>query len=178
LAVHTEDLADGPYGTGAAPVTPKPTTRWDAHRPPSALLLLLLLLLLAQVGPVEVDLDGTTGLLPAGDLEPVPAAEPRAGLLPALDPTVMGWSERGWFLDGHGPALFDRSGNAGPTVWWDGRVVGGWAQRRDGEIAFRLLEDVGADAAVEAAAERLHAWLGPVRVTPRFRTPLERELCA
>jgi Winged helix DNA-binding domain len=100
--------------------------------------------------------------------------------MPALDPTVMGWSERGWFLAGHGPALFDRTGNAGPTVWWDGRVVGGWAQCRDGKIAFRLLEDVGADAAAaaEAAAERLRAWLGPVRVTPRFRTPLERELCA
>lgn len=61
-------------------------------------------------------------------------------------------------------------------MWWDGRVVGGWAQRKDGEIAFRLLEDVGTDAAraVEAEAERLAAWLGPIRV----RTPLERELSA
>ena len=43
---------------------------------------------------------------------------------------------------------------------------------------FRLLEDVGAEsvAAVETAAERLGASLGKVRVTPRFRTPLEREL--
>jgi hypothetical protein len=92
----------------------------------------------------------------------------------------MGWAARGWFLGGHGPTLFDRNGNAGPTVWWDGRVVGGWAQRRDGEIAFRLLEDVGAEgaAAVGAAAERLGAWLGKARVTPRFRTPLERELTA
>ena len=72
------------------------------------------------------------------------------------------------------------SGNAGPTVWWGGRIVGGWAQRKDGEIAFRLLEDVGADAlrAVEAQAETLATWLGKVRVTPRFRTPLERELVA
>jgi hypothetical protein len=61
-----------------------------------------------------------------------------------------------------------------------GRIVGGWAQRKDGEVAFRLLEDVGVDAvaAVEAEAERLRAWLGEVRVTPRFRTPLERELTA
>ncbi len=81
---------------------------------------------------------------------------------------------------GHGPTLFDRNGNAGPTVWWDGRIVGGWANRKDGEVAVRLLEDVGADgaAAVEAAAGRLADWLGPVRVTPRFRTPLERELTA
>jgi hypothetical protein len=65
-------------------------------------------------------------------------------------------------------------------VWWDGRIVGGWAHRKDGEVAVRLLEDVGADgaAAVEAAAARLQAWLGKVRVTPRFRTPLERELSA
>jgi len=116
----------------------------------------------------------------ADDLAPPPAAEPWVALLPALDPTVMGWSGRGWYLGEHGPTLFDRNGNAGPTVWWDGRIVGGWANRKDGEIAVRLLEDVGADgvAAVEAAAGRLADWLGPVRVTPRFRTPLERELTA
>jgi hypothetical protein len=59
-------------------------------------------------------------------------------------------------------------------------VVGGWAQRRDGEIAVKLLEDVGADAAalVQAEAARLPGWLGALRVIPRFRTPLERELSA
>jgi hypothetical protein len=135
---------------------------------------------LAAVGAVQVDLDGVPGLVLADDLEPVAAPEPWVALLPALDPTVMGWSGRGWYLGDHGPTLFDRNGNAGPTVWWDGRVVGGWASRKDGEVAFRLLEDVGAEgaAAVEAAAGRLAGWLGPVRVTPRFRTPLERELSA
>jgi hypothetical protein len=135
---------------------------------------------LAGLETAEVELDGAAGLVLAGDLEPTPAPEPWVALLPALDPTVMGWAGRGWFLGPHGPALFDRSGNAGPTVWWDGRVVGCWAQRPDGEIAFRLLEDVGADAtrAVEAAAERLAAWIGGVRVKPRFRIPLERELSA
>jgi hypothetical protein len=135
---------------------------------------------LAEVGPVEVELEGAkgNGLVLADDVTPVATPEPWAALLPALDPTVMGWAGRGWFLGGHGPALFDRSGNAGPTVWWEGRIVGGWAERPDGEIAFRLLEDVGADAvsAVQAAAVRLGRWLGGVRVTPRFRTPLEREL--
>ena len=77
--------------------------------------------------------------------------------------------------------MFDRSGNIGPTAWWDGRIVGGWAQRKDGEIALRLLEDAGAEAAAALAAEarRLREWLGEdpgVRITPRFRTPLEREL--
>ena len=87
--------------------------------------------------------------------------EPWAALLPALDPTVMGWAERGWYLGEHAPALFDRSGNAGPTVWWDGRVVGGWGQRPDGEVVVRLLEDVGreATAAVEAETARLQQWL-------------------
>jgi DNA glycosylase AlkZ-like len=135
---------------------------------------------LAAIGAVEVELDGATGLVLPDDLEPVPAPGPWAALLPALDPTAMGWSGRAWYLGEHGPALFDRSGNVGPTVWWQGRIVGGWAQRADGEIALRLLSDVGADAvaAIQAQAERLRGWFGPVRVTPRFRTPLERELVA
>jgi hypothetical protein len=135
---------------------------------------------LAEVRPAEVQLDAGAALVLADDLEPVSPPEPWVALLPALDPTAMGWMERGWYLGEHGPALFDRSGNVGPTVWWDGRIVGGWAQRKDGEIAYRLLEDVGAgaDRAVEAAADELGAWLGAVRVTPRFRTPLERQLSA
>jgi hypothetical protein len=135
---------------------------------------------LAQAGTVEVDLDGTTGLVLADDLDPVPAPQPWAALLPSLDPTTMGWAGREFFLGPHRPVLFDRNGNAGPTIWWDGRVVGGWAQRSSGEVALRLLEDVGAEAtaAIEAEAARLADWLGPVRVTPRFRTPLERELVA
>lgn len=133
---------------------------------------------LARLDTVEVDLRGVTGLVSADDVEPVAAPEPWAALLPALDPTPMGWQARAWYLGEHGPRLFDKTGNIGPTVWWDGRVVGGWAQRKDGEIAIRLLEDVGADgrAAIEERAAALPAWFGDVRVTPRFRTPLEREL--
>jgi Winged helix DNA-binding domain len=103
-----------------------------------------------------------------------------AALLPALDPTVMGWSDRSWFLGTHGKALFDVNGNAGPTIWLNGRIVGGWAQRTDGEIAIRLLEDVAAEhrRLIDAEAERLRTWLADVRVTPRFRTPTERELTA
>ena len=85
-----------------------------------------------------------------------------------------------WYLGDHGPVLFDRNGNAGPTVWVDGRVAGGWSQRRGGEIVHRLLEDVGAEAtaAVAAAGADLEAWLGPMRITPRFPTPLQKELSA
>ena len=134
----------------------------------------------ADAGAVEVDLDGTPGLALADDLDPVPAPEPWAALLPALDPTTMGWAGRDFYLGPNRAVLFDRNGNAGPAVWWDGRVVGGWAQRPSGELVLRLLTDVGADAtaAIEAEAARLADWLGPIRVTPRFRTPLERELVA
>ncbi|MFF7943732.1 winged helix DNA-binding domain-containing protein [Nocardia gamkensis] len=129
---------------------------------------------------VEVDLDGVTGVLLADDVEPVAAPEPWAALLPALDPTPMGWQAREWYLGPHAPRVFDSNGNIGPTVWWDGRVVGGWAQRKDGEIVYRLLEDVGADAEtlIAAQAQRVADWFGEVRAIPRFRTPLERELTA
>jgi hypothetical protein len=135
---------------------------------------------LAAVGAVDVDLDGMPGLVLSDDLDAEASPEPWVALLPALDPTVMGWKERAWYLGRHGPALFDTAGNAGPTVWWNGRVVGGWAARKEGDVAFRLLEDVGAEAtaAVEAEAVRLAAWLGEMSVIPRFGTPLERELAA
>jgi hypothetical protein len=135
---------------------------------------------LAALPVTEVDLDGQTGVALADDLEFPVDAPPVAALLPALDPAPMGWQSRSWYLGPHTPQLFDRTGNVGPTVWWAGRVVGGWAQRASGEVVYRLLEDVGADAeaAVAAEAAALEAWLGPSRVTPRFRTPLERELSA
>ncbi|HEX6390519.1 MAG TPA: M48 family metalloprotease, partial [Solirubrobacteraceae bacterium] len=92
--------------------------------------------------------------------------------------------------------LFDRSGNIGPTVWCDGRIVGGWAQRTDGEIALALLEDVGAGAAAAIALIRTRpndwwlpgsgllvgtsvagATLAPVLLDPLFNdfTPLDGE---
>jgi hypothetical protein len=114
------------------------------------------------------------------DTETVGACEPWVTFLPALDATPMGYAQRGWYLGEHAAALFDRSGNIGPTVWSDGRIVGGWAQRNNGCIAYRLLEDLGSDCEqrVTTAAHELEGWVGSVRVTPRFRTPLERELSA
>ena len=135
---------------------------------------------LTEVAPVEVELDGVTGIALSDDLGPTRRPEPFASLLAGLDPTVMGWAGRDWYLGAYRSALFDRSGNAGPTIWWDGRVVGGWAQRPDGEIVLRLLEDIGRDArtAVDSEAERLRVWLGERRVLPRFSTPLVKELVA
>ncbi|MFJ8161948.1 winged helix DNA-binding domain-containing protein [Streptomyces sp. NPDC096136] len=135
---------------------------------------------LAAVGPEQVRLeDGGTALVCPGDTAPEPAPEPWAAMLPALDPSGMGWADRSFHLDpAHRPALFDYAGNIGPTVWWNGEIVGGWAQRSDGEIVWRLLGSPGRDAeeAIGAEAARLAAWVGDARVTPRFRTPLEREL--
>ncbi len=135
---------------------------------------------LAAVAHVVVDLDGVSGFVLADDLEPTERREPSAALLPTLDPTTMGWKERDWYLGPHRELLFDRNGNAGPTVWWDGRVVGGWSQRRDGEIVYELLEDVGADAvhAVEMEVERVTAWLGEMRFSPGFLPPFQRALAA
>jgi hypothetical protein len=134
---------------------------------------------LAALDTVEVQLDhGGVGIVLAGDDAPVRAPKPSAALLPSLDPTTMGWAERAWYLGPHKSALFDRAGNAGPTVWWDGRIVGGWTQRADGEIVWRALEDIGRDGqrAVERQIERLQAWLAGAVVLPRFPTPLFQEL--
>jgi hypothetical protein len=135
---------------------------------------------LTVLKPVEVDLGGVTGLVLPEDLEPTKAPPPWVALLPALDPTPMGWADRSWFLGPHTAALFDRSGNIGPTVWSDGRIIGGWSQRKEGEVVFRLLEPVGrrVTTAVATAAGQLQEWIGAVRVTPRFRTPLQQELLA
>lgn len=133
---------------------------------------------LEAIGAVAVELDEGTGYVLADDLETVGEREPRVALLPGLDPTVMGWKERAWYLGGHASALFDRNGNAGPTVWANGRVVGGWTQTADGEVIVELLESVDARTRKMIAAEcdRLRDWLGNVRIKPRFRTPLEQSL--
>lgn len=139
---------------------------------------------LTAIGARPVSLDEGTGYVVEGDVDPVAGpVEPWAALLPALDPTAMGWQGRDWYLAPElRPSLFDGSGNVGPTVWWDGRVVGSWAQRPDGEIVWRLLDEKGvgreARSAIEAEADRLRGWLGTTRVTPRFRTPVERELAS
>lgn len=134
---------------------------------------------LSDAAAVEVDIDdGTPAFVLPDDFDEPAAAASQVALLPGLDPTTMGWKQRGWYLGEHGPRVFDRNGNAGPTIWLDGRVIGGWAQRQDGEVAVALLEDVGKGAAqqVRQAAASLTDWFGDVVATPRFRTPLEQQL--
>jgi Winged helix DNA-binding domain len=133
---------------------------------------------LADAGAVEVPLAEGLGYVLPDDLDPVEPPDPWVALLPGLDATVMGWKQRAWYLGPHAEALFDRSGNAGPTVVVDGQVVGAWTQRRDGTIVTELLERVPARSMrlIDAERERLRDWVGDVRWTPRFRTPLETRL--
>jgi Winged helix DNA-binding domain len=132
---------------------------------------------------VEVDRSGSRGpawVLPDWAPPLKTSDEPWVALLGSLDATPMGWQDRGWFLGPHKARMFDRAGNVGPSIWLDDRIVGGWAQRRDGEIRWQLLEDVGAEATamIEAKVAALRQWLGPLRFIPRFRTPIEQELSA
>ena len=131
-----------------------------------------------SLATVDVSLGERTGIVLADDVDPTPDVEPSAALLPGLDPTSMGWKQRDWYLGEHRAALFDRNGNIGPTVWWDGRIIGGWAISGQGHVATRLLEDAGSEAtsAVEARAAVLEKRLAGTVVVPSFRTPLEREL--
>jgi hypothetical protein len=133
---------------------------------------------LRSIGAVEVGLGGRVGYVLPDDVDTRLTKGRRVALLPSLDPTVMGWKEREWYLGRHRGQLFDRNGNAGPTVWVDGRIVGGWGQRPDVRVVTRLLEPVDSEAEgmVEAEASRLSDWLSATRVTPRFRTPIEQEL--
>jgi len=127
--------------------------------------------------PVQLEDGGDAFVLP-GDDAPVELPRPTVAFLPGLDSTPMGWKERSWFLGEHGPLVYDRNGNAGPTVWVDGRIVGAWSQDSAGEVVYRLLEDVGSEAAESIAAEAasLTHWLGGDVVATRFPSPLEREL--
>jgi hypothetical protein len=135
---------------------------------------------IAATGAEEVDLGTGQGFILPDDLDSTDDPGDWVALLPALDPTVMGWADRTWFLGDHKHSLFDTNGNAGPTIWLNGKVVGGWAHRATGEVAVKLLEDVGqeATAAIATEADQVAKWLSGVRVIPRFRTPLERELSA
>ncbi|MCI0543239.1 MAG: winged helix DNA-binding domain-containing protein [Actinobacteria bacterium] len=134
---------------------------------------------LSELDLVRVDLDGgEDGYLLSGDVAAPPDSSLAVTFLPALDPTVMGWKERVWYLGPHAKDLFDTNGNAGPTIWVSGRIVGGWGQDDQGRVVHRLLEDVssGAVREIETVAARLGEWLGGMVVMPRFPSPLGRRI--
>lgn len=129
---------------------------------------------LQDLGARKVTLEnGSIGWLRHDDLDPVDDPEPWVALLPLLDPTIMGWKERDFFLGPHGPQLFDSAGNAGTTAWVDGRVVGVWVQDADGVVQLRLLEEITAPArdALHAEARRLTESLDGQRVFTVYPSP-------
>jgi len=132
---------------------------------------------LADVEAVEVSLDGpTTGWVLPDDVDAPGDPGPWVALLPALDPTTMGWKERGFHLGEHADHIFDRNGNGGPTAWSDGRIVGAWCQRDDGVVEVVLAEQVpdAARRALEAEAAELTAWLDGDVVRSIYLSPLAR----
>lgn len=132
---------------------------------------------LAELEAVAVDLDGgATGWLLPDDTDPPPDPGPWVALLPVLDPTVMGWKEREFYLGPHREQLFDRNGNAGTTAWVDGHVVGCWTQDAAGAVVVHPLQRVPTQArgALEAEAARLSAWLDGVRVNTVYPSPAMR----
>jgi hypothetical protein len=139
---------------------------------------------LANLAIEEVDLHGQPGIiLPSSGEDDdffADAVSPTATLLPALDPTPMGWKVRDWFLGIDPGHIYDRAGNIGPTLWWDGEIIGSWAITPAGKIMTKVITDRGAEAhtAIDRAATQLHARLGGTVVTPAVRTPLEHALAA
>ena len=132
---------------------------------------------LADLGAVEVALDdGRPAYLLPDDLDDVEPVEPWAALLPALDPTTMGWKERDFYLGEHAEKLFDRNGNGGPTAWWDGRIVGSWTQEDDGTVLVLPAErlDRPATRALADEAEWLTGWLAGDVVRSVYHSPLGR----
>ncbi|WP_438472617.1 winged helix DNA-binding domain-containing protein [Rhodococcus erythropolis] len=122
---------------------------------------------LAELEAVAVSLDGgDTGWLLPDDVATVCDPGPWVALLPVLDPTIMGWKNRDFYLGPHRNQLFDTRGNAGTTAWVDGRVVGCWIQDAAGVVHVRVLESVSADAqrSLDAEAVRLTEWLGGVKI--------------
>jgi winged helix DNA-binding protein len=136
---------------------------------------------LADLAIEEVDLHGQPGIAlasPAGESADEAAGDPTATLLPALDPTPMGWKTRDWFLGIDPGQVFDRAGNIGPTLWWNGEIIGSWAIAPNGDVRTKVIADRGAEAhaAIDRAASHLHARLSGATVTPAIRTPLEQAL--
>jgi hypothetical protein len=133
---------------------------------------------LADCEAVEVVLDDRPAWVAPGDETEAKPVESWVALLPALDPTTMGWKERDWYLPDACSAVFDRMGNGGPTIWVDGQIVGVWAQTKDGEIGTHFFVKPSAKqaAAVKERAADLREMIGDTRFTPRFASPVSTAL--
>jgi hypothetical protein len=110
-----------------------------------------------------------------------PPQAPFVFFLPSLDPYIMGYRDRSRFLaQEHFKKVFDRAGNALPTVWVNGRTVGAWDQREDdGSVITGLFEPVSevGRGLLAGQARRLGDFLGDTFIKPAFfHTPFTRDL--
>ena len=140
---------------------------------------------LADCGAVEVDLeDGSTGWVARDDVDAILSIEepdPWVRLLPGLDPTAMGWKQRDFYLDTeYLEPMFDRFGNIGPSIWADGRIVGGWIQRDDASITTELFVPLpkGSQRLLDDAIDQVQGAVGDVVVKPRFPARMQKALLA
>jgi hypothetical protein len=124
---------------------------------------------LADCGAVPAELDVGPGWL-AADEPPLGPVEPWVAVLPGLDPTIMGWKQRDWYLPSTSVEVFDSAGNGGPSLWVDGRVIGAWAQTKDGTIHTHYFERVAAHRRreIDLRINELKSWIGDTRFTVRF----------
>lgn len=102
-----------------------------------------------------------------------------AFFLPGLDPYIMAYRHRGRFLElEHHAKVFDRAGNAMPTIWANGRVVGAWGQRKDGSIVYRTFKPINdlEEIKLEEKREELVDFLDGERLPQPSHTPFTRAL--
>jgi hypothetical protein len=138
-----------------------------------------------QPSPVELHIEGMDGaylVLPDQGHQLwscSPPGIPYVAFLPSLDPYIMGYRDRRRFLaPEHEKKVFDRAGNAMPTVWVNGGVVGAWGQHKDGRVAYGLFESIHDTerALLDDEACRLSDFLNGEYLRPRSHTAFTRTL--
>jgi hypothetical protein len=134
---------------------------------------------LADCGAVPVEVEEGRAWLSAAD-EGAPEPEPWIAALPSLDPTTMGWKQRDWYLPPTATDAFDRNGNAGPTLWVDGEVVGAWAQHKDGRLLTHYFQPVPRERRDELADRltEIGRVVGDTRFTVRFPGRIQAAILA
>ncbi len=122
------------YLRGFGPVTRKDVSWWTGIGPKRTQRAL------EELGDeiVEVSLEGTDEvlLMHAADVDEIESAafleSPHVELLPSLDPFVMGFARREWYVPAeYREYVFDRAGNAAPVILAEGRVIGVWDVERE-----------------------------------------------
>ena len=126
-----------------------------------------------EARPVTLDSGATGFLLPGDDVIDEEPNEPWVALLPTLDPTLMGWRERDFYVAPDlVPHLFDSNGNGGTTAWVSGRVVGCWVQDDDARVRVipcAPIDPVHAEM-LDAEADRLTAFLDGVVISNVYKS--------